>query len=143
MCDGEISYQYQSVYLLYWYFSLKIIVWNDYLELCGQSKTCAKSLLFKISSYHLNLAMSIKIILYEMTVKLRKSIIFHFPLCHCNKMNLGCFSSLTILITSLWHDLWVMSFNPLTPKISLVILLTVCHTVLLMLVWIIWYWINL
>ena len=35
------------------------------------------------------------------------------------------------------------SFNPLTPKISLVILLTVCHTVLVMLVWRIWYWINL
>ena len=33
--------------------------------------------------------------------------------------------------------------NPLTPKISLVILLTVCHTVLVMLVWRIWYWINL
>ena len=33
--------------------------------------------------------------------------------------------------------------NPLTPKISLVILLTVCHIVLVMLVWRIWYWINL
>ena len=32
--------------------------------------------------------------------------------------------------------------NPLTPKISLVILLTVCHTVLVMLVLRIWYWIN-
>ena len=31
------------------------------------------------------------------------------------------------------------SFNPLTPKISLVILLTVCHTVLVMLVCRIWY----
>ena len=33
--------------------------------------------------------------------------------------------------------------NALTPKISLVILLTVCHTVLMMFVWRIWYWINL
>ena len=33
--------------------------------------------------------------------------------------------------------------NPLTPMILLVILLTVCHTVLVMLVWRIWYWINL
>ena len=33
--------------------------------------------------------------------------------------------------------------NPLTPKISLVILLTVCHTVLVMLIWRIWYRINL
>ena len=32
--------------------------------------------------------------------------------------------------------------NPLTPKISLVNLLTVCHTVLMMLFWRIWYWIN-
>ena len=34
-------------------------------------------------------------------------------------------------------------FNPLTPKISLETLLTVCHTFLVMLVWRIWYWINL
>ena len=32
--------------------------------------------------------------------------------------------------------------NLLTPKISLVILLTVFHVVLLVLVWRIWYWIN-
>ena len=32
--------------------------------------------------------------------------------------------------------------NPLTPKISLVIPLTVCHTVLVMFVWRIWSWIN-
>ena len=38
------------------------------------------------------------------------------------------------------HDTDV--FNPLTPKISLVILLTVCHMVLVMLVWRIGYWIN-
>ena len=33
-------------------------------------------------------------------------------------------------------------FNCLTPKISLVILLVVCHIVLVMLVWRIWYWIK-
>ena len=32
--------------------------------------------------------------------------------------------------------------NPLTPKISLVILLTVCHTIQVMLVRRIWNWIN-
>ena len=32
--------------------------------------------------------------------------------------------------------------NPSTPKIILVILITVCHTNLVMLVWKIWYWIN-
>ena len=32
--------------------------------------------------------------------------------------------------------------NPLTAKISLVILLTLCHIVLVMLVWRIWCWIN-
>ena len=36
-----------------------------------------------------------------------------------------------------WKDI-----NPLTLKISLVILLPVCHIVLLMLIWRIWYWIN-
>ena len=34
------------------------------------------------------------------------------------------------------------SVNPVTPKISLVILLTVYYTVLVMLVWRIWYWVN-
>ena len=34
-------------------------------------------------------------------------------------------------------------FNSLTPKTSLEILLTICYTVLVMLVWKIWYWINL
>ena len=32
--------------------------------------------------------------------------------------------------------------NPLTPKISSLILLTVCHTILMMSIWRIWYWIN-
>ena len=32
--------------------------------------------------------------------------------------------------------------NPLTPKISLVILLTICHTILMMLVQRNWNWIN-
>ena len=36
----------------------------------------------------------------------------------------------------------IPSFNPFTPKISLVILLTVCHIVLVMLVWRIWSWVN-
>ena len=36
----------------------------------------------------------------------------------------------------------IIHFNHLTPKISLVILLTVCSIVLVMLVWRIWYWIN-
>ena len=29
-CEGEMSYQYQSVYLWYWRFSLMIIVRDDY-----------------------------------------------------------------------------------------------------------------
>ena len=33
-------------------------------------------------------------------------------------------------------------FNPLMPKISIVILLTAHHMDLVMLVWRIWYWIN-
>ena len=46
------------------------------------------------------------------------------------------------------YDFFVVSnstvtLNPLTPKISLVILLTVYHTVLVMLVWRIWYRISL
>ena len=34
-------------------------------------------------------------------------------------------------------------FNSLTPKILIEILLIVCHIILVMLVWRIWYWINL
>ena len=34
------------------------------------------------------------------------------------------------------------TLKPFTHKISLIILLTVCHTILTMLVWRIWYWIN-
>ena len=34
------------------------------------------------------------------------------------------------------------NLNPSTPKISLVILVTNCHIVLMMRVWRIWYWIN-
>ena len=36
----------------------------------------------------------------------------------------------------------ITTLNPLTPKISLIILLTVCHIVLVMLVLRIWCWIN-
>ena len=36
------------------------------------------------------------------------------------------------------EDYWPLSVNPLTPKISLVILLAVCHTILVMLVGRIW-----
>ena len=36
----------------------------------------------------------------------------------------------------------VKSLNPFTPKISLLILLAVCHTILMMLVRRIWHWIN-
>ena len=39
--------------------------------------------------------------------------------------------------------LFLSSLNPLTPKISLIILLTVSLTVLVMLVWRIWSWIFL
>ena len=38
---------------------------------------------------------------------------------------------------------WKPNLNPVTPKILLVILLTVCHTVLVMLLWRSWYWVNL
>ena len=43
-------------------------------------------------------------------------------------------------IGAISHELPVP--NPLTPKISLIILLTVCHTIHIMLVWRIWNWIN-
>ena len=48
----------------------------------------------------------------------------------------------TSLFFSLLKFSLAWSINPVTPKISLVILLTVCYTVVVMLVWRIWYWIN-
>ena len=45
------------------------------------------------------------------------------------------------LITPMRSD-HLIKVNPLTPKISLVILLPVCQTTLIMLVWRIWYRIN-
>ena len=46
-----MSYQYHSVYLLYWCFSLIIIVRIDHWELCERSETCAKSLLCEMTGY--------------------------------------------------------------------------------------------
>ena len=48
----------------------------------------------------------------------------------------------THLKPRLHHWRLYYSLYPLTPKISITILLTVCHIVLVMLVWRIWYWIN-
>ena len=50
-----------------------------------------------------------------------------------------------IFVSLVVHIIWsapVLCLNSLTPKISLVILFTVCHTVVVMLIWRIWYWIN-
>ena len=54
-----------------------------------------------------------------------------------------CFPSRSQTTPCSWalHECLVL-FNPLTPKISLVVLLTVCCMVLAMLVSRIWYWIN-
>ena len=51
-----------------------------------------------------------------------------------NQLTIGQLIFLFILITCL--------LEPLTSKIPLVILLTVCHIVLVVLVLRIWYWIN-
>ena len=42
-----------------------------------------------------------------------------------------------------WHLVQSTATNPFTPNISLLILLTVCHTIPMMLVLRTWYWINL
>ena len=58
-------------------------------------------------------------------------------LCHNlqNLLNLQKFPCYTVCAISY--------FNALTPKILIEILLIVCHTILLILVWRIWYWIKL
>ena len=44
-----------------------------------------------------------------------------------------------LLQTMIHHWGWKVLLKPLTPKISFLILFTICHTVLMMLVWRIWY----
>ena len=56
-----------------------------------------------------------------------------------NKLRLG----ITLKISLKTDKAMKFLIIPLTPKILLVILLNICHIVLLMLVWRIWYWINL
>ena len=55
-----------------------------------------------------------------------------------DKLSLTCMSK----YKQLAFETLVRDLHPLTPKILLVILLTVCHIVLVMLVWRIWYSIN-
>ena len=54
------------------------------------------------------------------------------------------FICLTLKWALIWERVLIRAWelNPLTPKISLVILLTVCHAILMMSIWRIWYWIN-
>ena len=47
-----------------------------------------------------------------------------------------------IFIMHIFLPLKSIGVNPLIPKITLVIFLTVCQMILIMLVWRIWYWIN-
>ena len=53
---------------------------------------------------------------------------------------------LCILLRVQWFEKALFAIdrelNPFTPKISLVILITVCFTILMMSVWRIWCWIN-
>ena len=51
--------------------------------------------------------------------------------------------SMLYIIANFWSFGWKPNLNPVTPKILLVILLTVYHTVLVMLLWRSWYWVNL
>ena len=54
----------------------------------------------------------------------------------------GCKHIVLKAVDEITHMLHEHKFNSFTSKISLVILLTVCHTILVMLVLRIWYWIN-
>ena len=53
-------------------------------------------------------------------------------------------SCLTLKWALIWERVLIRAWelNTLTPKISLVILLTVCHAILMMSIQRIWYWIN-
>ena len=56
-----------------------------------------------------------------------------------NKLRVG----ITLKISLKTEKAMKFLIIPLTPKISLVILLNIYHIVFVMLVWRIWYWINL
>ena len=61
--------------------------------------------------------------------------VLHSPFCNQKNFPFGCF------LAADRGDIYII--NTLTLKISLIILLTVCHTVLVMFFWRIWYWIKL
>ena len=61
--------------------------------------------------------------------------VLHSPFCDQKNFPFGCF------LAADRGDIYII--NALTLKISLVILLTVCPTVLVMFFWRIWYWIKL
>ena len=73
--------------------------------------------------------------------------------CTYHVINSGCFINVKVTLiiwkrVKIWEKMLQLTnnlpfyINPLTPKISLVILLTVCHTIHMILIWRIWYWIN-
>ena len=100
---------------------------------CNQLSVNLRVILLQWPCFHVVLKLPMLMSFYVKALKLMlpKSL----WLSHCNwpkKVKLLCgFPTLS------W---WKV--NPLTPKISFIILLTVCHLALVMLVWRIWYWIN-
>ena len=100
---------------------------------CNQLSVNLPVILLQWPCFHVVLKLPMLMSFYVKALKLMlpKSL----RLSHCNwpkKVKLLCgFPTLS------W---WKV--NPLTPKISFIILLTVCHLAFVMLVWRIWYWIN-
>ena len=109
---------------------------------------------------HTNLKkFKVLLILYTQTLVCIFSILFsiHFLKCWQGEFSIASFVGdhflliflVTLLCNSgvlLYEEIRSQSLvgvNPLTPKISLVILLTVYHTIRVILAWRIWYWSNL
>ena len=109
---------------------------------------------------HTNLKkFKVLLILYTQTSVCIFSILFsiHFLRCWKGEFSIASFVDdhfLLIFLVTLVYNSGVLLYeeirsqslvgvNPLTPKISLVILLTVYHTIRVILAWRIWYWSNL
>ena len=109
---------------------------------------------------HTNLKkFKVLLILYTQTLVCIFSILFsiHFLMCWQGEFSIASFVGdhfLLIFLVTLVCNSGVLLYeeirsqslvgvDPLTPKISLVILLTVYHTIRVILAWRIWYWSNL
>ena len=107
----------------------------------GQQKSVGRSLTFKVSAYRWRNTVLLVYFFFSVYFFLHWSFWVHLSPLPFLPLVLRAISYL-VKLNNLFLTLTFHQFNPLTPKISLVILLNVCQMILMVLVWRIWYQIN-